>query len=278
MIPSRLSVIATAVTLTLTGFAGGSAYGSSDTNSQSPKSQETVQPSPEPESPALSSPNSGAALSLSRGVATAAPPPTAATAPAPYTSEEFYQDYYGALQVVNQYWTAHWADFFPGSYVPPKLISVPDRAAGLYDGTVDVVICGGALLGPDNAAYCADGDDWVAYDVNFLGRARYNGDMFVYMIVAHEWGHAIQYRLSAASQSIAAELQADCFAGAALDGGVNDGTLQLEEGDLQEIETGLTDIADSSPWGMPGDHGSPEERIQNFRIGWDGGPLACLPA
>jgi hypothetical protein len=282
MLPSRLSVVATALTLTLTGFAGGSAHGYFGTNTENATAHETVQPSADLAAKAQTAKtqtraDSDAVPSSARALVNAAAP-AEATAPAPYTTEEFYQDYNNALHVVDQYWTTHWAEFFPGTYTPPKLIMVPDRAPGLYDGTVDVVLCGGTPLGPDNAAYCADGSDWLAYDINFLLRARYNGDMFVYMIVAHEWGHAIQYRLRAVGQPAAAELQADCFAGAALAGGVNDGTLRLEDGDRREIEIGLTDIADSSPWGHPGDHGSPQERMQNFTLGWNQGPLSCLGA
>jgi predicted metalloprotease len=278
MVSARVGVFAVALALTVTGGAGGSGYidsrntsvGTSESaaNSVTARPSESVQPTLEPAKAAQPILNTGAIRAAAN---------TASAAAAQYTSEEFYKDYYDSVRVVDQYWGNHWAEFFPGNYVAPKLISLPGRAPGLYDGTVDVVSCGSTSLGPDNAAYCADGNDWVAYDVNFLWRARYNGDMFVYMIVAHEWGHAIQYRLNAASQSTAAELQADCFAGAALDGAVTDGTLKLEPGDLHEVQVGLTDIADSGPWGKPGDHGSPDERIRSFTIGWDQGPLGCVP-
>jgi predicted metalloprotease len=103
------------------------------------------------------------------------------------------------------------------------------------------------------------------------------GDAWVYLVIAHEWGHAIQYRLNASLQSKAAELQADCFAGAALYGAAADGTLLFEEGDEKEITLGLTAIADETPWTDQGDHGNAFERVQSFAAGRSGGVPACLP-
>jgi len=51
------------------------------------------------------------------------------------------------------------------------------------------------------------------------------GRAWVYLIIAHEWGHAIQARLSRRMVSVAAELQADCLAGATLAGAQRDRTL-----------------------------------------------------
>ncbi|MFH5823421.1 hypothetical protein [Georgenia sp. AZ-5] len=212
-------------------------------------------------------------------------PPPAASSTTQYTPEEFYQDYNTALQVVNGYWANRWSDFFTGTYSPPQLITGSEFGTGMYLGGSDQILCGNGaraiFLGPQNAYYCGlpydPDDDYLAFDVNFLWRARENGDMFVYMIVAHEWGHAIQARLDTALQRVEYELQADCLAGATLQGAVNDGTLVLEQGDIEEVSIGLSDIADEGPWGKPGDHGSPDQRIENFTTGADNGVLACLP-
>jgi predicted metalloprotease len=102
------------------------------------------------------------------------------------------------------------------------------------------------------------------------------GDSFIYLVVAHEWGHAIQARLAPNLRSRQLELQADCFAGAALYGAARDGTLYWDDGDLDEITTSLTRVADKYPWTNVGDHGSPTQRINAFLRG-AGGPQKCLP-
>ena len=205
-----------------------------------------------------------------------AAPPAASTTGAPYTPQEFYSDYYTAVQVVDQYWTAHWSEHFTGSYKAPLMWTGNRFPNGMYQGGVDRIACGSEYLQANNAYYCRP-TDYVAFDIDFLWRARYNGDMFVYMIVAHEWGHAIQDQLRSELNLVASELQADCFAGAALQGAATDGTLLIESGDLEEVDVGLTDVADRSPWGKPTDHGAPQERISSFNHGVQQGASGCLP-
>jgi uncharacterized protein len=212
------------------------------------------------------------------------PPPAAKEGKADYTPEEFYQDYATALQIVQGHWTKHWSDTFPGTYGPPGLITGSVYGTGMYLGGTDKPVCGNGaqamVLGPDNAYYCGPpfdpDDDYIAFDVNFLWRARDHGDMFVYMIVAHEWAHAVQARIDTTLRRVDYELQADCIAGATLQGAVNDGTLVLEPGDIEEVSVGLTAIADSSPWGKPGDHGDANQRIDSFSNGANNGVRACL--
>jgi uncharacterized protein len=49
--------------------------------------------------------------------------------------------------------------------------------------------------------------------------------------------------------SVAAELQADCLAGAALQGAVEQGLVTLEPGDSEELAQGLIASADDYPAG-----------------------------
>ena len=76
------------------------------------------------------------------------------------------------------------------------------------------------------------------------------GDSWVYLVVAHEWGHAIQARLEDDLVATAEELQADCLGAAAMYGAVADRTLELEPGDDQELIGSLTTLADQMPWTM----------------------------
>ena len=79
-------------------------------------------------------------------------------------------------------------------------------------------------------------EDYVAWDSGLLvDGADQIGDTWVYLVIAHEWGHAIQARLDTGLVAVADELQADCLGAAALFGAVADGTLEFEEGDEQEM-------------------------------------------
>ena len=102
------------------------------------------------------------------------------------------------------------------------------------------------------------------------------GDAWVYLIIAHEWGHAIQARLRADQVSVAAELQADCLAGATLFGAAERGLLRFERGDTQELQETLAAVADDFPWTTESDHGDARQRISAFNQGAQGGVRACL--
>lgn len=102
------------------------------------------------------------------------------------------------------------------------------------------------------------------------------GDSWPYLIVAHEWGHAVQNRLNVGLRAVAEELQADCFAGATLQGAIKDGTLKWEEGDTDEIISSLQKMGDITPWTNPKDHGDISERISHFDKGVQGGVDSCL--
>jgi predicted metalloprotease len=185
--------------------------------------------------------------------------------------EELAEDVDAAVTVTDRYWTDHWNDFFTGSYTPPTVV-------GLYDGydEANAPTCFGEPLPPGNAFYCPDGD-FVAWDQTLIELGYEVGDAWPYLIVAHEWGHAVQARLSMNLQSEQYELQADCLAGATLYGSAADGNLEFESGDEKEIVDGLNLIADEVPWGMTGDHGDSFQRIDAFNAGRTGGVPECLP-
>jgi predicted metalloprotease len=187
--------------------------------------------------------------------------------------QELLDDSSAATEVVDQFWAAHWLDYFAGSYSSPVV-------SGGYFGS-DNPTCGGIYAdGSGNAYFCPAEDylawDWELFAANFLDEAI--GDSFVYLVVAHEWGHAIQERLDLSLQTIDSELQADCFAGAALTGAEADGTLVFEPGDRGEIFESLTAVADETEWGDSSDHGSADQRIEAYQLGENGGVDACLPA
>ena len=210
----------------------------------------------------------GTAVARAPQVAAAAPRQGPTTTPSP---QELVDDTNVAVRVVNNYWAQHWSEFFTGTYQPPTVWGMYDSSTG--GGPT----CGGNPPVPGNAFYCATGEDFLAWDAQLMARGVQFGDAWVYLVIAHEWGHAIQFRLDRSLASKAAELQADCLAGAVLYGAARDGTLVFEQGDEKEITRGLTEMADETPWTSEGDHGDAFERVQSFGQGRSGGVIACLP-
>ncbi len=172
-----------------------------------------------------------------------------------------------AVSTTNQFWQRHFTELFGTRYNSP-------RPAGGYTGR-NGPRCGGQPSVPFNAFYCSAGD-FLAWDENLMA-AGYDqiGDAWVYLIIAHEWGHAIQARLDRGQVSVAAELQADCLAGATIAGAANDGTLRIEPGDNEELARTLAAVADDFPWTNESDHGDAQQRIDAFNGGADGGVPAC---
>lgn len=162
-----------------------------------------------------------------------------------------------------------------------------------YSGMVRTA-CG--VIQPNNAQYCA-GANTIYYDEVFVaGMAKIaasqlgtDGDMTSVGIIAHEMGHAVAMQLGHQSRdSYTNESTADCLAGAFAQESERDGS--LEKGDLDEAILGMQMAGD--PEVQPtGDarydrriqlrlsrqsHGTKEQRVENFRTGYDGGPGACL--
>ncbi|MEV7647812.1 hypothetical protein [Arthrobacter sp. NPDC089319] len=187
------------------------------------------------------------------------------------TSEEL-ADIQIAQTITDQFWRLHWSELFTGTYTPPTVV-------GLYDGRdpSNAPTCAGKPLRPDNAFYCIP-EDYVAWDTSLMERGFQFGDAWPYLVIAHEWSHAIANRLDPSLRSQAYELQADCLAGATLYGAAADGTLIFEQGDQGELVTALSSLGGNTPWTNPQDHGDSSERVANFNVGRTGGVLACLPS
>jgi predicted metalloprotease len=192
-------------------------------------------------------------------------PPTQAA----FSDAEVTQEINDAIQVVDTYWRTHWSEFFTGAYNPPRVVGAyhakdPDRPT-----------CAGKPAEAFNAYYCIP-EDYVAWDFDLMKTGYAQGDAWIYLVIAHEWGHAIQNRLQSHLVTADSELQADCLAGAVLWGAQKDGTLLWEEGDTTEIGTALSAFGDDYPWTDPSAHGDAVERVTAFGQGRSGGVNGCL--
>ncbi|WP_350935472.1 neutral zinc metallopeptidase [Micromonospora mangrovi] len=182
---------------------------------------------------------------------------------------EFKQDFNDALGGAQSYWTAQFRK--SGKRFQPVRRVVPYTRAG-------EVSCGGQGLPRNNAVYCSAGD-FIAYDVNWSVAAfRQVGDAFLFYLLGHEYAHGVQVRLGIRyTYTIQQELQADCMAGAYLGDSVRDGSLRLEDGDLEEFREGLLAVGDDpdQPWFAEGSHGSAEQRTDSFFRGYEKSLGAC---
>ena len=234
-----------------TGFGPTSAASTQSTGSGTSRSSTS---SPSTSSGTGSADSSSADITLASGV----------------TLEELKKDMRGAQEIVDGYWARHWSDFYTGSYEPPTVL-------GLYDGTIadETPTRDGKPLEAYNASYCAP-EDFVAWDLNLMVRgADLIGDTWVCLVIAHEWGHAIQERLDLSLVAEGDELQADCLGAAALFGAAADGTLTIEEGDEKEMVSSLSVLSEEMAWTSSADHGDPFQRVQWFTLGRNGGVNAC---
>ena len=211
--------------------------------------------------------------------------PVLVTGPDGIATDDLDADYATALHAVDTWWRTSWSEYFPGRYAAPGLAPAA-RAPGLYDAPQEQVYCGDLLLPEGNAYHCPIGD-FLAFEVDLMLLSQELGDAFVYLVVAHEWAHSVVSHIDPALVSEAYELQADCLAGAALQGAVDDGLLTLEPGDPQEFAASLTAVAGDNTWGtvyidadgrqQTETHGSAQERIDAFERGGTDGVRACLP-
>jgi len=173
-----------------------------------------------------------------------------------------------AVNSTDAFWNRHFTELFGSTYRSPQV-------SGGYAGN-NGPRCGGEPSVPFNAFYCSNGD-FLAWDENLMAAGYQQiGDAWVYLIIAHEWGHAIQARLDRTLVSPAAELQADCLAGASLQGAAQDGLITIEPGDPEELRKTLVAVADDFPWTSERDHGNAQERVSAFSNGAKGGVAACI--
>lgn len=103
------------------------------------------------------------------------------------------------------------------------------------------------------------------------------GDFAVVAILAHEWGHAIQADYGLMDNvrfTIYLERQADCMTGAYTLDAENRGIIGAA--DVQSARDLMYFVGDDLPWWDVRAHGSSDERVANFNMGYWGGVNACL--
>jgi uncharacterized protein len=208
---------------------------------------------------------------------------------APPADDEMAQFVSAVLGSTEDVWRAQF-QAMGREYTAPRLVLFTDRVQSA---------CGiaGAAVGP---FYCP-GDAQVYIDLGFYDLLRQRlgapGDFAQAYVIAHEVGHHVQHQLGIAQRmqeargrvseaevnrmSVRLELQADFFAGVwAHD--ADEAHRLLEAGDLEEALTAASAIGDdtlqreSQGTVVPDSftHGSSEQRVRWFRLGYETGDLA----
>jgi predicted metalloprotease len=180
-----------------------------------------------------------------------------------------------------------WAAAFPDAYGEPYDGIPVDRVLA-YSSSDPPPNCedGGRTRMPyeevaGNAFYCGNGD-FIAYDEEaLLPKLREHfGEFAVGLVLAHEFGHAVQARVGyMPSATVYMEQQADCFAGAWAQhvAESDDEDVHLSTQDLDTALAGLLTLSD--PSGVDGlaegAHGNGFDRVSAFQDGYERGVGAC---
>ncbi len=214
-------------------------------------------------------------------------PPTAppSTAPPPVDVEVIGDDgsdlnkvAANAISDIEAWWAIEYPDVYGDAYEPVSggffAIDSNTEPAGLpcAPDDIDIVL--------DNAYYCPP-DDGVAWDQEglFPELAEQYGDFSIAVVLAHEWGHAIQERARVDEPTIVTELQADCFAGAWSRHVRDDAEARfsIDTIDLDLALAALLSLKDApgSSADDPNAHGSGFDRVGAFQDGFEQSAGRC---
>jgi predicted metalloprotease len=184
-----------------------------------------------------------------------------------------------AVTDVQAYWEQHYGAEFEGEFEPvEKLISWSARDSRRES----VEFCTESTYRMVNAAYCRL-DNSIGWDRAMLlpTMTETFGKMSVVMVIAHEYGHAIQNNANIVDRDdpvIVKEQQADCFAGAYMrwvaEGKSDYFTINTSDG-LNSVLAATVAIRDSDPDDPESVHGSAFERVSAVQIGFTDGAKGC---
>jgi predicted metalloprotease len=191
-----------------------------------------------------------------------------------------------ALAGLEDFWSATFPDVYGRPFEPLRggYFSVDPGNADPREYPQGVGCGAEPLEAENNAFYCrapnAPHSDAITYDRAFLADLADNFGRFIpALVMAHEFGHAVQARVGSPASSIATETQADCFAGS-WTRWVADGEAEhsrLREPELDELVRGYLQLRDpvGTSTAAQSAHGSYFDRVSAFQEGFDSGAEAC---
>ncbi len=197
------------------------------------------------------------------------------------------QDYDASLTAAINDLRAFWTLTFPKVY-GRAYNDLQGGVWAVYQGATGVPGCGVPQTAyPDiqgNAFYCPQGD-FMAFDDTelFPQISQQYGPDVVDMIIAHEWGHAIQARARIDDlPTIQLEQQADCFAGAWMShlATETNGPFVVDNESLNIAFAGMVSFSDApgTTANVEGAHGSGFDRVEaRSRTASAQGPRSAPP-
>jgi predicted metalloprotease len=202
------------------------------------------------------------------------------TAPSGHAAEPYGASIDATIADIQSYWAKTMPEVYGRQYE-----AIPSDRLIPYSASNPPPACGGGGTSPyqevaGNAFYCSEGD-FVAWDSAELlpKMSKQFGPLAPALVLAHEWGHAIQARVGYESSfTVYMEQQADCFAGSWTAHVANgDSDLHLAESDLDSALAGFLQLRDPSgvDGGQQGAHGNGFDRVRAFQDGFEGGAKTC---
>lgn len=184
-----------------------------------------------------------------------------------------------AVDDIQKFWRTTYSTLFRGSFQPVRSLVSWDSSDEPGEGPI---FCDETTDGLANAGYCSL-DDSIGWDRGVLMPAMVDafGPMSVVMVLAHEYGHAVQTQsglIGDDDPTIVAEQQADCFAGAFMrhvaEGDSTHFTLNTSDG-LNDVLAATVAVRDVDPNDPDSVHGSAFERVTAAQIGFTDGAESC---
>jgi predicted metalloprotease len=182
-----------------------------------------------------------------------------------------------AIASLQQYWGEEYSKVYGQDYKP-----VGGGFFGLTPGVDGGSECGKAYADVKGNAFYCPSDDTVTWDAADLlpTLQKKFGDFVVAVVLAHEFGHAIQARSGFFDQNkltVSSELQADCFAGAWSKYAKDSGAFKVNAAQLDSALAGILDLRDQPGQSAeaPNAHGSGFDRVGAFQDGMDKGAEQC---
>lgn len=183
-----------------------------------------------------------------------------------------------AVNDIQEFWAKNYENYLPGTFEPVDTLASYDS-----NDPMSPELCGSSMYESPNAAFCFKLNTMIWDRGVFLPVAQeYFGDMGVVGVIAHEYGHALQWMAGIADMDtpgLVREQQADCFAGVYLHwvaaGDSPRFTLSTGDG-LNHVLAGVIYIRDRLEGGPSDDpHGSALDRVSAFQLGFTGGADQC---
>ncbi|MFI9534798.1 metallopeptidase [Nocardia fusca] len=184
-----------------------------------------------------------------------------------------------AVADIEEFWTENYSATFPGEFRPVSQLISWDATAPERDSVEFCTVSTHELV---NAAYCGT-DETIGWDRGVLlpELVEQFGEMAVVMVLAHEYGHALQIPAGIATEDspgLVTEQQADCLAGVFLrhvaEGDSRHFTLNTTAG-LNGVLGATVAVRDRDPGDPDNVHGSAFERVTAVQTGYTSGAEAC---